>query len=250
MNNRKIYYFIIPVAIFVIWFLVSNLELISPLFLPSPQAVFLKIIQLFTTTEILLDIASTLYRAFLGFIIACLIGIPLGLLMGYSNKIYLSFEFVVEFFRSIPATALFPLFLLFFGIGSQSKIAITAWAAGLVLIINSMYGVHLGKELRIKAAKTMKVKGFTLFQKIVFPEALPQIFSGMRIAISLSLIIVVVTEMFIGTNFGLGRRIIDAQLVYRISEMYAVIIIAGISGYLINKGFIFGEKKIVHWRGK
>jgi len=113
-----------------------------------------------------------------------------------------------------------------------------------------MYGVHLGKELRIKAAKTMKVKGFTLFQKIVFPEALPQIFSGMRIAISLSLIIVVVTEMFIGTNFGLGRRIIDAQLVYRISEMYAVIIIAGILGYLINKGFIFGEKKIVHWRGK
>jgi len=250
MNNKKIYYFIIPIIIVVIWFLAFNLKLISPLFLPSPQAVFLKIIQLLATTEILPDIASTLYRAFLGFIIACLIGIPLGLLMGYSDKIYSSFEFVVEFFRSIPATALFPLFLLFFGIGNQSKIAITAWAAGLVLIINSMYGVHLGKELRIKAAKTMKVKGFTLFQKIVFPEALPQIFSGMRIAISLSLIIVVVTEMFIGTNFGLGRRIIDAQLVYRISEMYAVIIIAGILGYLINKGFIFGEKKIVHWRGK
>jgi len=250
MDNKKIYHFIIPIIIVVIWFSTSNLKLISPLFLPSPQAVFLKITQLLVTTEILPDIASTLYRVFLGFVIACLIGIPLGLLMGYSDKIYSSFEFVVEFFRSIPATALFPLFLLFFGIGDQSKIAITAWAAGLVLIINSTYGVHLGKELRIKAAKTMKVKGFTLFQKIVFPEALPQIFSGMRIAISLSLIIVVVTEMFIGTNFGLGRRIIDAQLVYRISEMYAVIIIAGISGYLINKGFIFGEKKIVHWRGK
>ena len=250
MNNEKIYYFIIPVAILVIWFSVSNLELISPLFLPTPQVVFLEIIQLFATAEILPDITFTLYRTFLGFIIACLIGIPLGLLMGYSNKIYSSFEFVVEFFRSIPATALFPVFLLLFGIDNQSKIAITAWAAGLVLIINSMYGVHLGKELRIKAAKTMKVKGFTLFQKVVFPEALAQIFSGMRIAISLSLIIVIVTEMFIGTNFGLGRRIIDAQLVYRISEMYATIIIAGILGYLINKGFIFSEKRIVHWRGK
>lgn len=170
--------------------------------------------------------------------------------MGYSDKIYSSFEFAVEFFRSIPATALFPLFLLFFGIDNQSKIAIVAWAASLILVINSMYGVHLGKELRIKAARTMKVKGFTLFQKIVFPEALPQIFSGMRIAISLSLIIVVVTEMFIGINFGLGHRIINAQLVFRTSEMYAAIMIAGILGYLINKIFIFFEKRIIHWAGK
>lgn len=170
--------------------------------------------------------------------------------MGYSDRIYYSLEFVVEFFRSIPATALFPLFLLFFGIDDQSKIALTAWAAGLVLIINSMYGVHLGKELRIKSAKIMRMSGFVLFQKIIFPEALPWIFSGMRIAISLSLVIVVVTEMFIGTNFGLGHRIIDTQLVYRISEMYATIFITGVLGFLINKGFIFAEKRTVHWKGK
>ena len=250
MKNKKIYYIIVPFIILVIWAFFSNLKLISPLFLSTPQAVFLKIINLFSSGAILPDILFTFYRTLLGFIIACLIGIPLGLLMGYSNKIYYSLEFIVEFFRSIPATALFPLFLLFFGIGDQSKIALTAWAAGLVLIINSMYGVHLGKELRIKSAKTMRISGFSLFQKIIFPEALPQIFSGMRIAISLSLVIVVVTEMFIGTNFGLGHRIIDAQLVYRIPEMYAVILITGILGFLINKGFIFAEKRIVHWKGK
>ena len=250
MKNKKIHYVIIPLIILVVWAVLSNLKLISPLFLSTPQAVFIEIINLFSSGVILPDIALTLYRTLLGFVIACLIGIPIGLLMGYSDRIYYSLEFVVEFFRSIPATALFPLFLLFFGIGDQSKIALTAWAAGLVLIINSMYGVHLGKELRIKSAKTMRMFGFTLFQKIIFPEALPQIFSGMRIAISLSLVIVVVTEMFIGTNFGLGHRIIDAQLVYRISEMYATIFIAGVLGFLINKGFIFAEKRIVHWKGK
>ena len=250
MRNKKFYYVIVPLIILIVWAIFSNLKVISPLFLPTPQAVFLEIINLFASVTILPDIFYTLYRAFLGFIVACLIGIPLGLLMGYSDKIYYSLEFVVEFFRSIPATALFPLFLLFFGIGDQSKIALTAWTAGLVLIINAMYGVHLGKELRIKAAKTMRMSGFILFQKIIFPEALPQIFSGMRISISLSLIIVVVTEMFIGTNFGLGHRIIDAQLVYRISEMYATIFIAGILGFLINKGFIFAEKRVVHWKGK
>lgn len=250
MKSKKFYYIIVPFIILVVWGIFSNLKIISPLFLPTPQSVFLAFISLFLSGEVLPDILFTVYRAFLGFIIACLIGIPIGLLMGYSDRIYYSLEFVVEFFRSIPATALFPLFLLFFGIGNQSKIALTAWAAGLVLVINSMYGVHLGKQLRIKSAKTMRMSGFTLFQKIIFPEALPQIFGGMRIAISLSLIIVVVTEMFIGTNFGLGRRIIDAQLVYRISEMYATILIAGILGFLINKCFILAEKRIVHWRGK
>lgn len=248
--NKKIYYTIAPIIILLAWAIFANLKLISPLFLPTPQAVFLETISLFASGVIVLDILFTLYRTFLGFSIACLIGIPLGLIMGYYNRIYYSLEFIVEFFRSIPATALFPLFLLFFGIGDQSKIALTAWTAGLVLIINSMYGVHLGKELRIKAAKTMKMEGFVLFKKIIFPEALPQIFNGIRIAVSLSLVIVVVTEMFIGTNFGLGHRIIDAQLVYKIPEMYAIIFITGILGFLMNKGVICIEKRVVHWKGK
>jgi len=193
MKNNKRYYLVVPLAILFSWFIITSLNLISPLFLPTPLEVISETINLFVSGGILTDIVYTLYRAFFGFVIACLIGIPIGLLMGYYDRIYSSLEFVVEFFRSIPATALFPLFLLFFGIGDQSKIAITAWAASLVLIINSMYGVHLGKKLRIKAAKTMQIKGFNLFKKIIFPEALPQIFSGMRIAISLSLVIVVVT---------------------------------------------------------
>ena len=250
MKNKKVYYVIAPLIILMIWAILSNLKIISPLFLSTPQAVFSEIIDLFVSGEIIPDILFTLYRTFLGFIIACLIGIPIGLLMGYSDRIYYSLEFVVEFFRSIPATALFPIFLLFFGIGDQSKIALTAWTAGLVLIVHSMYGVHLGKELRIKSAKTMRMSGITLFKKIIFPEALPQIFSGMRIAVSLSLVIVIVTEMFIGTNVGLGHRIIDAQLIYRISEMYAAILITGVLGFLINKGFIFTEKRVVHWKGK
>jgi ABC-type nitrate/sulfonate/bicarbonate transport system permease component len=247
---EKSHYFIVPLLILLVWGFFSGFKLVSPLFLPTPYNVFTELLTLMKAGEIWLDIFFTLYRAFLGFIIACIIGIPIGLLMGYSKKIYHSLEFVVEFFRSIPATALFPLFLLFFGIGNEAKIALTAWAAGLVIIINTMYGVHLASKIRIKAAQIMKIKGFALFKKIIFPEALPQIFSGMRIAISLSLIVVVVTEMFIGTNYGIGQRLINSQLVYRTSEMYATIFIAGILGFIINKGFIRIEKKIIHWKGK
>jgi NitT/TauT family transport system permease protein len=170
--------------------------------------------------------------------------------MGYSSKVYNALEFTVEFFRGIPTTALFPLFLLVFGIGDQAKFAVTAWGAGLVILINSMYGVHLGKELRVRVARTMKIKGAALFTKVIFPEALPQIFSGFRVAISLSLIIVIVTEMFIGTEAGLGKRIIDAQLVYQTADMYVAILMTGVIGFILNKIMMLVENKMVHWKGK
>ena len=250
MKNSKLQYVTVPVLLLLIWTIVVSLKLVSPLFVPHPLDVLNAAVQLFVNGEIYSDIGYTLFRTLIGFAIAAIIGIPIGLLMGYSERIYHSLEFVVEFFRSIPPTALFPLFLLFFGVGDQSKIALAAWSAGLVLVVNSMYGVHLSKELRIKAARTMNVKGLELFQKVIFPEALPQIFNGIRVAISLSLIIVVVAEMFVGTNFGLGNLIMDYQLVYRVPEMYAAIFLAGIVGFLLNKIVIHVEKRIIHWKGK
>jgi len=80
-------------------------------------------------------------------------------------------------------------------------------------------------------------------------DALPQIFIGLRTSLSFSVIVIVATEMFIG-NYGIGRRIYDAQLTYRVSEMYSYIIYAGLLGYSLNKGFVFIEKRFIHWSGK
>lgn len=250
MKSRELYYIIVPITFLCLWGVISYFKLVSPLFLASPYEVFMSLVDSYMNGLLLNDVVHTLYRVLVGFIIATIIGVPLGLLMGYSNKIYNSLEFIIEFFRGIPTTALFPLFLLIFGIGDKAKFAVTAWGAGLVILVNSMYGVYLGKELRIRVAKTMKVRGFQLFQKVIFPEALPQIFSGFRVAISLSLIIVIVTEMFIGTSAGLGKRIIDAQLVYETADMYAAIIMTGVIGLLLNKIMIFIENRVVHWKGK
>lgn len=250
MKNKRFYYILIPLILLCLWQAISSLKLISLLFVAPPYDVFVHLVNSFADGSMLGDIVSTLYRVLVGFGFAVIIGVPLGLIMGYSSKIYNALEFTVEFFRGIPTTALFPLFLLVFGIGDQAKFAVTAWGAGLVILINSMYGVHLGKELRVRVAKTMKVKGFELFRKVIFPEALPQIFSGFRVAISLSLIIVIVTEMFIGTTSGLGKRIIDAQLVYQTADMYAAILMTGAIGFLLNKVMMFIENRVVHWKGK
>lgn len=250
MKIKHFYYILIPIILLCLWQVISYFELISPLFLPRPLDVLIQLFNSIGNGTMLSDIWHTIYRVLIGFGIAVIVGVPLGLLMGFSNKVYNALEFTVEFFRGIPTTALFPLFLLVFGIGDEAKFAVTAWGAGLVILINSMYGVHLSKELRVRVAKTMKIKDLELFSKVIFPEALPQIFSGFRVAISLSLVLVVVTEMFIGTEVGLGKRIIDAQLVYQTADMYAAIIMTGAIGFILNKIMMFVENRVVHWKGK
>ena len=248
--RHKIFIIVGPIFLILIWFIITNLGLINPLFLPTPQKVAIALFTSLTHIGIWQDLGFTLYRAFVALILGILIGVPLGLLMGYFDRFYYSFEFIVEFFRSTPATALFPLFLLFFGIGDLAKIMLVFWAVLFIIIVHSIYGVRLGKRSRYRVAKVMGFSGFLLFRKFIFPEALPQILAGLRIALSTSLIIVVVTEMFIGTEIGLGKRIIDFQLVYRIPEMYAAILLVGTVGFILNKLFISQEKKIVHWSGK
>ncbi len=250
MKSKHFYYILIPIILLCLWQVVSYFKFVSPLFLPLPLDVLIQLFNSIGSGTMLSDIWHTLYRVLIGFGIATIVGVPLGLLMGFSSKIYNALEFTVEFFRGIPTTALFPLFLLVFGIGDEAKFAVTAWGAGLVILINSMYGVHLSKELRVRVAKTMKIKGLELFSKVIFPEALPQIFSGFRVAISLSLVLVVVTEMFIGTEAGLGKRIIDAQLVYQTADMYAAIVMTGVIGFILNKIMMFTENRVVHWKGK
>ena len=115
-----------PLILFLLWFLVNKLQIIDTFFLPSPQETLAKLFSLFVSQEILADVVVTLGRVSAAFFIACIVGIPTGLVLGSSKKVYTLFESTIDFFRSIPATALFPLFIIIFGIGDKSKIAVAA----------------------------------------------------------------------------------------------------------------------------
>jgi len=246
----KKYTFIGPILLIFIWAVAAQLQLIDNFFLPDPWTTIKKLFDLLASGAILGDLFSTLERVVLAFVIALVIGLPLGLVLGRTEKIYRSVEFIIDFFRSTPATALFPLFLLVFGITDKSKIAVAAFASMLLIIFNTAYGVMHAKKSRVLAAKIMGATKTQIFRWILFWESLPQTFIGLRSAISMSLVIIVVTEMFIGTTSGLGRKIIDSQITYEIPTMYAVIFLTGIIGYLLNLLFIMIEKRFLHWSGK
>jgi NitT/TauT family transport system permease protein len=145
--------------------------------------------------------------------------------------------------------AVFPLFLLVFGLGDPAKIAIAAWSGSLIIVVNTMYGVRTSKASRQAAARVFGASRLQVFTKVVVPDALPQIVAGLRISVSLCLIVVVVAEMFMGTRAGIGMAIYNAGLLYETPKMLAGIVVAGLLGYAVNKIFVVAERRIVHWSG-
>ena len=239
-----------PSALLAVWFLVTATKLVDPFFLPSPITVGKRIVHMLLQSEIYGHLLKTFYRMMVGYLFAVAIGVPLGIILGYWEKVYDSVEFIIDFFRSFPATAMFPLFMLAFGLGDGSKIALVVFGCALLILVNTTYGVHGCSRTRKMVAKTMKASEAYIMARVVLPESLPQIAAGMRLALSLSLIIIVVLEMFIGTTKGLGYLIYNAHMTYQVADMYTFIVLAGLIGYFINQGFVKLEEKIIHWAGR
>ncbi|MDQ0611835.1 sulfonate transport system permease protein [Variovorax sp. W1I1] len=242
--------FIGPVMLFIVWDLVVRLGFIKPILLPSPADTIAALITGLAGGPLLTDFAMTVWRTLQAFLIAAVVGVPLGVLLGSNEKAYRSVEFLIDFFRSTPSSALIPLFLLIFGVSDVNKIAIAAFGALLIVVFNSAYGVINARKQRVMAAKVMGASRWQVFKDVLIWESLQPSFVGLRSAVSMALVIVIVAEMFIGSDTGLGHRIIDAQQVLNVKSMYAAILAAGALGYALNILFLVAERRIVHWSGR
>jgi len=239
----------LPVLLLAAWAVLAGAHLVDPIFLPSPWAVGKSITDGLLNGALLKDLGITLGRALVGFAISALIGIPLGLIIGRFKIVAAATQPTVDFFRSVPATALFPLFLFLFGLGDKAKISIVVYACALVILVNTAYGALQVKNARILSAQVIGASRWDIFWKIIIPESAPGIFAGLRVALSMAFVLIIVTEMFIGTTVGLGHQIIDSQMVYRIADMYAGIVVTGIVGYAANLVLLSIEKRALHWVG-
>lgn len=239
-----------PIIILIIWQAVYSFGLLDSSLFASPIDTFSTFFRIITSGNIFPDLRDTIIRMFIGFGLATVIGVFLGLIIGLIKPLYDSTEGIIDFFRSIPVTTLYPVFVLLFGIDHLSKIAMVFWSCIFVIILNTSYGVIQSAKTRRKVAKLYGASSAQIFKWITFYDALPQILIGLRIAISFALILEILCEMFMGSEFGLGQRVTEAFTTYAIAELYALIIISGILGYTFNRFFIYLEKKLVPWVGK
>jgi ABC-type nitrate/sulfonate/bicarbonate transport system permease component len=242
--------FIGPVVLFIIWDLAVRLGFIKAILLPPPIDALSALLSGLAGGPLLKDFAVTVWRTVQAFLIAAAVGMPLGVLLGSNEKAYRSVEFLIDFFRSTPSSALIPLFLMIFGVSDINKVAIAAFGALLIVIFNSAYGVINARKQRVMAAKVMGASRWQVFKDVLIWESLQPSFVGLRSAVSMALVIVIVAEMFIGADTGLGNRIINSQQVMNVKDMYASILAAGALGYALNILFLVLERRIVHWSGR
>src|SRR4051794_27865450 len=242
--------FVGPLALFIVWDLVVRAGWIKAILLPTPSATLGALVSGLAGGALLLDFGVTVLRTLEAFLIAALVGVPLGVLLGSNERAYRSVEFLIDFFRSTPSSALIPLFLLIFGVSDINKVAIAAFGALLIVVFNSAYGVINARKQRVMAAKVMGASRWQIFRDVLVWESLQPSFVGLRSAVSMALVIVIVAEMFIGSDSGLGHRIINSQQVMNVKDMYASILAAGALGYALNILFLVAERRIVHWGGR
>lgn len=237
-------------GLIVLWMLIHATRAVDPVLLPSPAETWNALIIGLSEDTLGADFAKTVVRTLWSFGIAVVIAVPLGVVLGASQKFYESVEFAIDFFRSTPASAMFPLFLVIFGVGEATKIAVAAFGAALVIMFNVAYGVMGARKQRQLAARVMGAPRWRVLTDVTLLESMPQVFVGMRSGVSLALVIIIVAEMFIGSTDGLGQRVMNAQMIFDMPDMYVAIIASGALGYAMNLLFIITEKRFVHWGGK
>jgi NitT/TauT family transport system permease protein len=233
-----------------IWWVAAGFQLIDPVLLPTPAQTFATLVDALVHGTLALDLCKTIYRTVVSFAIGCGIAIPLGVMLGSSENVYRAVEFPIEFFRATPASSLFPLFLILFGVGDHTKIAVGAFGAAIVILFNVAYGVINARKTRVLAAHVMGAGFWRTLTDVYLWESLPQTLVGMRNGVSIALVVIIVAEMFVGSTDGLGNRLYQAQMMLDAPMMYASIFLTGALGYGLNWIFVLVERNFVHWSGK
>jgi NitT/TauT family transport system permease protein len=229
------------------WQLVANARIWTVLLLPGPWDVAQAFVKLFQTDDIWLDIATSGTEMGIGYGMAIVIGLVIGLLMGWYTRFQYALDPFVNFFYSTPRIVLIPLFILWFGIEMQPKIAVIFLGALFPIIINTMAGVRNTEAALLRVARSFGASDALIFRRVVLPGSVPFILTGFRLGIGHALTGVVVAEL-IAAKHGVGQLIAIASQTFQTPKMLAgVILIAG-AGMLLTTLLQRIENRFQTWR--
>jgi len=234
-------------VIVILWEALPSLGIIWTGALPPLSAVLKALWTMTINGMIWHHFSISIFRSLSGFVLACAVGLPLGLLLGRSKLMFELFDPLIVFCRNTAVLALYPVFILIFGFAEFSKIAIIFWGAIWPILLNTMDGVRKVDPILIKAAKSMSISEFSLFRKVILPYSLPAIYTGFRLSATRAVVILVAAEM-LGARAGLGFLVFSTQNSNLIPEMYAAILVLIALGLTLNSGLTRLEKKATFWK--
>ncbi len=235
------------------WYLVARAELIKPLFLPSPGAVW----DAFMTANtdgyrgylLWEHVAISLQRVLIAFVLAVLIAVPLGMLVASSRTLETIVDPFVNFYRPLPPLAYYTLLVIWFGIGERSKVLLLLLAAFPPIFIATVQGVRGVRRERMDAARSLGAGRGKTLRYVVFPSILPDVFTGMRVSIGFTYTTLVAAEM-VAAKTGIGWLVLDASRFLQTSYVFMGIIVMGVTGIFLDALVKAAQRRAVPWLGR
>lgn len=253
ISIEKIITIITLLTLILAWQIVTQLKLVSELFLPSPYQVVKSFIVILSEGykghSLVKHLGDSLYRLIAAFLLAVVTGVPLGLASGYNSKIRAVIDPLVEFYRPLPPLAYYTLLIIWMGIEDGSKITLLFLAAFAPVYISCMSGVKNIKADYISGAFTLGANKIQVFLHVILPACLPEIFVGMRTSIGVAYTTLVAAEMVAAVT-GIGWMVLDASRFIRSDIIFVGIFLMGITGITLDRIIRLLENRFVPWKGQ
>jgi ABC-type nitrate/sulfonate/bicarbonate transport system permease component len=245
-RESKLHGLFFLIGTLLLWELVSRAGWVNPLIIPPVSKIFASFWSLLSSGQIPAQILVSLRRAATGYCLAAIVFIPLGVLMGLFDRFYRALEVVVEMLRPIPPPVVIPVAMLFFGLEDQMKIFVIFFSCAWPILLNTLDGVRNIDPVLLHTAKTFGLSQRQIIWRVILPACSPQVMTGLRVSLPITLILVVISEM-VGSTDGIGYFILDSQRRFRVAQMYAGMLSLALLGYALNRLFDLFHRKLLGW---
>ncbi len=239
--------------VLITWIVICELEIVPPLFWPSPWAVLKKFyvisVEGYRGHTLAGHFLISLYRVMAGFLLGSILGVLLGITMGLSSIVRGLFDPIIELYRPVPPLAYIPIIIIWMGIGDGGKIMLLFLATFAIMVINARSGVRSVTVEKIHAAYSLGASRWQVLRHVILVNALPEIFTGMRVSMGVCWATLVAAEMVAATA-GLGWMVLNAARYLRTDIVIMGVIVMGIIGYSFDLLMRLMEKKLIPWKGK
>ncbi|RYF41736.1 MAG: ABC transporter permease [Comamonadaceae bacterium] len=240
-------------AVLVLWQLSGSLQWIDPLLLPPPSEIWTSTVEMLETgyrqVPLWQHFGISVARAFVAFVAAILVGIPVGLAMGLSPVFNALVNPFVQFLRPLPKIALIPLTVVWFGIGEGSKFFLIFISCFLTVVVGAAAAVASVSQGRIRAARVLGASRRQIYTHVVLPNAAPELFTSVRLAVGIGWTSLIAAEMVAATS-GLGWMVMNAGAYLRTDVVMLGIVLLGATGYLFDLALVLAQRALVPWAGQ
>jgi sulfonate transport system permease protein len=236
-----------PIALVALWWAITRFGHLSPFILPAPQSIIREFTELLKSGVLPMHAYVSLKRSLGGFVLGSFLGVSSGVVMGWSRFWDDFFDLPINFVRSIPKTAVAPLFIVWFGLGDTAKVLLIAFSSYFFTVIPTIEGVKNVDNAYVKSARSMGAGQWQIMWTVILPAAMPSIFAGIRLAVTTSLLVLVMVEVIAG-NDGLGYLLEQSRASLDMPTMFATLFTLGVLGYYIDVLMQHLSKVIMPWR--